>query len=83
MPINPLTRTLNTFVAYLFECQGFSRHDCTNFRRFLDGKVLTHRMPYIDTVLYYWRKICIDEEFILSVTFLTLIYLKDYQDESL
>ena len=48
----------------------------------LDGKVFICRTPYGNTVQYYWRTICSDGEFILSVTFLVIIYLKDYQEES-
>ena len=47
-----------------------------NVRILPDGKLFTSRIPYIDTVQYYWRKICADGQLILSVTFLTLIYLK-------
>ena len=41
-----------------------------------DGKVFISRMPYGYTVRYYLRTECSDGEFILSVTFLVLIYLK-------
>ena len=53
-------------------------HDCTNVRTFPDEKVITLIMPCISTVQYYWRRICSDGKFILSVAFITLIYLNDY-----
>ena len=58
---------------------GYLWHDRTDVRIFPDGKIFTSRMPYINTVRYYWRKICEDGQFILYVTFITLIYLKDQQ----
>ena len=50
-------------------------HGRKNIRILPDGKLFTHGMPYINTVWYYWRKICAYGQFILSITFLTLIYL--------
>ena len=43
----------------------------------LKGKYSLFRRPYINTVRYYWWKICGDRILILSVTFITLIFLKD------
>ena len=54
-------------------------HNIKNVRIFPDGELFTRRMPYINTVRFYLRVICSDREFILSVTFLILIYLKEYQ----
>ena len=33
-------------------------------------ELFTRRMPYINTVRYYCKKICEDRQFMLSVTFL-------------
>ena len=52
--------------------------DRTNFRTFPDGKVLTCMIPYIKNVWYYWQKKCSDGQFSLSVTFITIKFLKDY-----
>ena len=58
MSIHLLSLTLKLFVTYLFEFQTISWHDCTNVITFPDGKLLICSMLYINTVWYYWQKIC-------------------------
>ena len=79
--IDTLVQTLKVFVTYLYKCQSISWHDRANVRILSDGEVSTHRMPYINIVWYYWRYICRYGKFILYVTFITLIYLTDQQEE--
>ena len=55
------------FVTWSYECQNIPWWESNQ-----------HRMPYINTVWYYWQKICADGQLILSITFLNLIYLTDY-----
>ena len=71
-------RLMKKFVTYLYECQDISWYNPTNVRIFPDGVVFTCSMSYISTVQYFWWKICRYWKIILSVTFLTLIYLKYY-----
>ena len=75
--------TLMVLLTHKLVYCGTLWHNRTNFRLFPDGKLFTRRTPYVNTIQYYWRLIFRDGEFILSVTFLILIYLKDYQEESL
>ena len=37
-----------------------------------------HSSPFLGNYIYYWQKICRDGKFILSVTFLNLVYQKYY-----
>ena len=73
-------RPLKSLVTYFYKCQAILWHDRTNVRILPDGKVFTCRMPYINTVQYYLRNICRDRQFVLSITYLTLIYLRDYPE---
>ena len=68
--INTLSRTLKEIVACLYKCRSISWHDRIYVIIFPGGEVLTCRMQYINTVWYYWCKICSDGQFILFVTFL-------------
>ena len=77
----PNDRKLKVFVTHQLVYCDTLLHDHTNLRIFSDGKVFNRRMSYISTVRWYWSVICSDREFILSVTFLVLIYLKYYQDK--
>ena len=52
-------------IMYCDTLQNF----CRNARILPDGKVFIIRIPYINTVWFYWRVICSDGEFIPSVTF--------------
>ena len=72
------TRTLKVLMTHQLMYRDTLWHNYTNVRTFLYGKVFTRRTPYGNTVGYYWRTICIDGGFILSVIFLLLIYLKYY-----
>ena len=81
--IDTLSQTLKAFVEYIYKFQVVSLHDRTNFRIFSDGKLFNRRMMYINTVRYYWWKMCRDGKCIRSVIFLTLVYLKYQQRESL
>ena len=77
--IEKITRTLKVSVTTFYCCWSVLWHYYTNVIIFLDGKVFTHRMPYINTVQYYLWRICKDGKFIVSVTFLTFIYLEYYK----
>ena len=70
MSIDTLAQTLKKLVAYFFKFQADERnfgtsiwisghlwHDHTNIIILPDEKLFTHRMLYIHTVRYYWRKI--------------------------
>ena len=76
-------RTLKLLLTHQLVYRDTLWHNRTNIRLFPDGEVFTHIMPYINTIQCYWRVICSAREFILSITFIILIYLKDYQEENL
>ena len=67
---------VEVIMTYLYKCQAILWHDHMNGRILSDGKVFTRGMQYNITVHYYWRKIWRDGQFILSLTFINLIYLK-------
>ena len=69
-------RSLKVMAKILYWWQAVSWHDCANIRIFPDGEVFTCMILWINTVRYYWWKICIDGQFIMSVNFITLNYLK-------
>ena len=75
----PNAITLNVFLTHQLVYRDTLWHNCTNVIIFPDGKLFTSIMLYINIVRYYWRVICSDREFILSVNFIIHIYLKDYQ----
>ena len=79
----PNDRTLKLFLTHQAMYLDTLWHDCTNVRIFLDGKLFTRIMPYVNTAQCHWRLMCCDRESILSVTFLIIIYIKDYQEENL
>ena len=80
---NPSARKLKLLLTHhLLYCDTLW-NDRKNVIISPDGRLFTCRMPYINTMWCYWRVICSDREFILYVTFLIIIYLKYYQDESL
>ena len=50
----PNDRTLNVLLTYQTVYRDTLLHNSTNVRPFPDGKVLTCRTPYGNTVQYYW-----------------------------
>ena len=75
---HPNASELKAFLTHKLVYCGTLFHDRTNVRIFPDGKVFIHIIPYINTERWYLRVICRGGVFILSVTFLIIIYLKDY-----
>ena len=68
------TRPLKSLVTHLYVFQAINWNNLTNVRIFPDGKVSTGRMSYINTVLYYWQKICRYGQFYLVCQF-SYLYL--------
>ena len=71
----PNSRRLKVLLTHQLVYWNTLWHDHINVRILPDRKVFTCRMLYIDNIKCYWREICSGVGYILSVTFIILIYL--------